>query len=194
VQNDAELFTLVSVIIIEMVLQKIKRLKGVKKSLIIDEALNFLEDPKMGSFIGYLYRTIRKKEGEVYIAAQNVKFLDGIAPMVRDSIIINTDTKILLDHSKHKSSYADLRRILSLNESQIGLLDSLVGGNGFREFLIILGRKNGIFRMEVSEFADSIYTSKEKDVREIERIFEQVGSLPAAVEQYIHNKKMAYEN
>ncbi len=188
VQNDPELFTVVSVIIVEMVLQKIKRLKGIKKSLVIDEALNFLQDSKMGEFIGYLYRTIRKKEGEIYIAAQNVKFLDGITPVVRDSIVLNSDTKILLDHSNHRSSYSDLRRILSLTESQIELLDSLVSESSFKEFLIVLGSKAGIFRMEVSKFADGIYTSKESESKEIERLLEETGSLTSAVEQYVENK------
>jgi len=193
VQNDPELFTVVSVIIIEMVLQKIKKLKGVRKSLVIDEALNFLQDPKMGDFIGYLYRTIRKKEGEVYIAAQNVKFLDGIAPVVRDSIIINSDTKILLDHSTAKSTYSDLRRILSLNEEQIELLDSLVSGEGFREFLIVLGNRTGIYRMEVSKFADAVFTSKESETREIEKLFEETGSLTTAINLYVEKKAKQYE-
>ncbi len=189
VQGNEKLFPLISMMIIELVIQKMWKLKGERKSLIVDEALNFLEDPKMSEFIAYLFRTFRKKEGEIYIAAQNVKFLEYAAPKIRDSIIINTDTVILLDHSGHRSNYQDIKRILSFTDHQIELLDSLQKGNGWREFLLKLGKKTYIMRMEVSEFADSVFTSRENEVKQINDLYERTGSLPAAIRQYNEDKK-----
>jgi type IV secretory pathway VirB4 component len=176
------------VIIIELIIQKIYKLKGIRKTLIIDEALNFLQDPKMGDFIGYLYRTFRKKEGEVIIAAQNVKFLETAVPVVRDSIILNSATNILLDHSEHTSNYADIKKILSFTDHQIELLDSLEKGDTYREFLMKLGKETNIFRMQVSKFANAVYTSKESEVKEMENIMEKTGSMESAIRQFIENK------
>jgi Bacteroides conjugation system ATPase, TraG family len=187
-QNNKDLFTLVAIIIIELVCQKIKVLKGINKTLIIDEALNFLEDEKMGDFIGYLYRTIRKKEGEVYIAAQNVKFLQTATEKVRDSIIINTATQILLDHSEHRSSYAAIQNILSFTDHEIELLDSIQNGDEYREFFIRMGKKSFIMRMDVSEFADAVFTSKESEITRIGQYFEKYRNLRTAIYQYLEDK------
>ena len=188
IQKDNTIFPIVVLIIIECVIEKINKLKGVKKTLIIDEALNFLQDPKMGDFIGYLYRTFRKKNGEVIIAAQNVKFLDTADPVVRDSIILNTATTILLDHSEHTSNYKDLQSILSLTDHQIELLDSLQKGDDFREIFIRFGKKSNIYRIEVSPFAQMTYTSRQEDIVKMDKIRQKTGSLEAAIRNYIDIK------
>lgn len=189
VEKNPVVFPIMVILIMELVIQKIQKLKGVRKTLIVDEALNFLQDPKMGEFIGYLYRTFRKKEGKVCIAAQNVKFLEAADPVVKDSIILNTATKILLDHSEHTSNYADIQRVLSFTQHEIELLDSLEKGQGYREIFIKMGKVSSIYRVEVSDYAGAIYTSKESEVQEIHRLFKELGSLDAALEQYVYNKR-----
>ncbi|MBV0890184.1 TraG family conjugative transposon ATPase, partial [Komagataeibacter oboediens] len=66
--SKKDYFPLVVIITLQMVVDKIKKRQGVKKELIIDEALDFLQDEKFGDFIAYLYRTFRKKEGAITIA------------------------------------------------------------------------------------------------------------------------------
>lgn len=188
VQNNKEIFSLLSVIIIELVLQKCKKLPGIKKTLIIDEGLNFLEDAKMGEFTAHMYRTIRKKEGQIALCTQNAAFFKNIPPVVRDSIIINTDIKILLDHTNYRASYKDLQEIFSLTNQDIELLDSIQNGSDYREFFIKLGNKSFIYRNEVSEFAQAVYTSKQSEVVEIEKYLKQTNSITAAIKQYIENK------
>lgn len=189
VQQNKDLFSLLAVIIIELVIQKCKKLEGVKKTLIIDEGLNFLEDAKMGDFVGHMYRTIRKKEGQIALATQNASFFKNIPPIIRDSIIINTDTKIILDHSNYRASYKDLQEIFSLTNQDIELLDSITNSSDYREFFIKLGNKSFVYRNEVSEFAQGVYTSKQSEVVEIEKYFKQTGSITAAIKQYLENKK-----
>jgi len=188
-QNNKDIFTLVAIIIIELVCQKIKILKGINKTLIIDEALNFLEDEKMGDFIGYLFRTIRKKEGEVYIAAQNVRFLQTATEKVRDSIIINTATQILLDHSEHRSTYPAIQGLLSFTDHEIELLDSIENGDGYKEFFIRMGKKAFIMRMDVSDFSDAVFTSKEVEITKISKLFTKHRNLRTAIYQYLEDKK-----
>ncbi len=190
VQQNKDIFSLLAVIIIELVIQKCKKLEGVKKTLIIDEGLNFLEDAKMGEFVGHMYRTIRKKEGQIALATQNASFFKNIPPIVRDSIIINTDTKIILDHSNYRASYKDLQEIFSLTDQDIELLDSITNGSDYREFFIKLGNKSFVYRNEVSEFAQAVYTSKQSEVVEIEKNFKRTGSITTAIKQYIENRKL----
>lgn len=189
IQANGEIFSLVSIIIIELVLQKIKQLRGVRKTLIIDEALDFLKDPKMGDFIAYLFRTIRKKEGEVFIAMQNINFLKSCDSMVRDSIIINSATHILLDHSEATSSYKDIKELLSYTDHEIEMLDSVIKAETYREFFMRMGKTASILRMEVSPFAASVYTTKEMEVVEIEKLWKENNNLVTAIYQFEENKK-----
>lgn len=189
VQGDPEIFSLVTIIIIELILQKIKQLPGVRKTLVIDEALDFLLNPKSGEFIAYLYRTVRKKEGEVWILFQNVNFLDSCSKVIRDSIVINTATQILLDHSEATSTYKDIQRLLSFNDHEIEMLDSLIKTDKYREFFIRMGKSSSILRMEVSGFANGVFTTKQSEVVEIEKLWKEKGNLVTAIYQYEQNKK-----
>lgn len=184
IQSNKDIFSILSVIIIELVVSKCNTLKGVKKDFIIDEGLDFLLDEEMGDYIGQMYRKIRKKEGRVALATQNASFLSDLPPVVKHSILINTDVKVLLDHSNHKASHNDLQSLLSLTKSDIILLDSI---QRF-EFFLKLGNKPFIYKNEISEFAEGVYTSKQKEVVEIEEIFKQTGSMTAAIKQFIENK------
>jgi hypothetical protein len=124
----------------------------------------------------------------VVLATQNVSFLKSIPDLIRDSILSNTGIKILTDHSSVKSSYKDIQEILSFTDKDIELLDSIQNGDGYREFYIKLGNYSKIYRNEVSKFAAGVYTSKQKEVIEIENNFERMGSLTAALYQFIEDK------
>lgn len=76
--SKKEYFPLVAIITLQMIVDKIKKRQGMMKELIIDEALDFLQDEKFGDFIAYLYRTFRKKEGSITLAAQNILFLKNM--------------------------------------------------------------------------------------------------------------------
>lgn len=185
ITNDKELFGIVSLIIIELVIQKTDQLKGVRKTLLIDEGLDFLEDEKMGDFIAYLYRTFRKKEGEVILAAQNINFIKEAAPKIRDSLIINTDTKILLDHSNTKASYKDLQSVLSLTDHAIQVLDSV----GFGEMFLQTGNTVRVYKNQYSDFAYCVYTSKQTETEAIHRHYLQCGNMQSAIKNYLNEKK-----
>lgn len=72
-----------------------------------------------------MYRTFRKKDGAITIAAQNVLFLKNCPPAIKDSILINCDTKVILDHSSYRKELPNLRDILSISEEELVMIDSL---------------------------------------------------------------------
>ncbi|MCK5705405.1 MAG: TraG family conjugative transposon ATPase, partial [Cyclobacteriaceae bacterium] len=108
------LFPITTLIIMDVFLQKM-RLKRNRKALIIEEAWKAIASPMMAGYILYLYKTVRKFNGFATIVTQE---LDDIVnnPIVKDSIINNSDTIALLDQTKFKDNYGQIAKLLSLNE------------------------------------------------------------------------------
>lgn len=190
-------FPLVVIITLQMVVDKIKKREGVKKELIIDEALDFLSDAKFGDFIAYLYRTFRKKEGAITIAAQNVLFLKSCPAKIKDSILINCDTKIILDHSQYRNELPNLRNILSISEDESDMIESLQiktvdEVKKWTEFFIKLGNDPYVFRNEVSAFAGVAFDSRQATVVRIKQLFQETGSTYSAIHHYLEERKQTY--
>lgn len=195
--SKKDYFPLVVIITLQMVVDKIKKREGVKKELFIDEALDFLSDAKFGDFIAYLYRTFRKKEGAITIAAQNVLFLKNCPSKIKDSILINCDTKIILDHSQYRNELPNLRNILSISEDESDMIDSLQvkkvdGVTKWTEFFIKLGNDPYVFRNEVSAFAAVAFDSRQATVVRIKQLFKETGSTYAAIHLYLEERKKKY--
>lgn len=186
--SKKDYFPIVAIITLQMVIDKIKKRKGVAKELIIDEALDFLKDEKFGDFIAYLYRTFRKKEGSITLAAQNILFLKNMPPLIRDSIIINCATKIILDHSEHRSNIPELQNVLSITDDGANLIESIQTKERWREFFIQLGNDFYVFRNEVSPFAAVAFDSRQATVVRLKELFRETGSTHAAIKIYLEEK------
>lgn len=184
-------FPLVVIITLQMVVDKIKKRQGVKKELIIDEALDFLQDEKFGDFIAYLYRTFRKKEGAITIAAQNVLFIKNCPASIKDSITINCDTKIILDHSQYREELPNLRDVLSFSDDELTLIESLQNSHDdkWREFFIKMGNDTFVFRHEVSPFAAVAFDSRQETVVRLKQLFQESGSIYTAINRYLEEKR-----
>lgn len=183
-------FPLVAIILLQLIVTKIKKRQGISKTLIIDEALDFLKDEKFGDFIAYLYRTFRKKEGEIILAAQNVLFLKSAPELVRDSIVINSGTKIILDHSEHLSNLKDIQNILSISDAEIDLISSLQSSDKWRDFFIKVGNASFVFRNEVSDAAAVAFDSRQKTVVAIKNLIKETGSTYSAINKYIAQQQV----
>lgn len=192
--SKKEYFPLVTIITLQMIVDKIKRRQGVRKELIIDEGLDFLMDEKFGDFIAYLFRTVRKKEGSITIAAQNVLFLKNCPAQIRDSILINCDVKVILDHSSYRKEFANLRDVLSLSEDELTMIESIQKTEKWREFFIKLGNDSFVFRTEVSPFAAVAFDSRQSTVVRIRQLFKETGSTYAAINRYLEEKRKEKEH
>lgn len=186
IKNNEDIRTIVIAIILFDASYIIDRIKGKRKSLIIDEAIDFLTGD-MGEFIAGQYRKIRKRNGEVYLATQGIGYLDVLDELTRRSIFGNSDTKILLNHKNDRDSYPLLRKYLSMTDFDIELLDSIDESN--HEFFIKMGQHSRIFRGDYSPFALGVYTSDPKDNEIIEAHLNKSNSLKTAIYQYIQEKQ-----
>ncbi len=104
VKDNKDLFPVVTIIIMEVFINKMRRLKGIRKMILIEEAWKAIASANMADYIKYLYKTVRKYFGEAIVVTQEV---DDIiqSPIVKESIINNSDCKILLDQRKYANKF-----------------------------------------------------------------------------------------
>ncbi len=154
IKEDKTLFPIVTLIIMDVFLQKMRLKKG-RKALIIEEAWKAIASPMMAGYILYLYKTVRKFWGECVVVTQE---LDDIInnPVVKNSIVNNSDTIILLDQSKFQENYKEIAALLSLTEVDkrkiftINKLDNKDNRSYFKEAFIRRGSKGEVYGIEVS--------------------------------------------
>ncbi|MFL0096002.1 TraG family conjugative transposon ATPase [Tenacibaculum maritimum] len=163
------LFPIVTVIIMDVFLQKMRQKKN-RKALIIEEAWKAIASPNMASYILYLYKTVRKFRGEAVVVTQE---LDDIIsnPIVKDSIINNSDTIILLDQTKFRDNFDVISDLLSLSEVErnkiftVNQLDNKDNRGRFKEVYIKRGDSGEVYGVEVS-FEEYITYTTEKAEKE----------------------------
>lgn len=100
IKENRELFPVVTIIIMEAFINKMRRLKGIRKQLIVEEAWKALSSASMSEYLKYLYKTVRKYFGEAIVVTQEVDDIIS-SPVVKEAIINNSDCKILLDQRKY---------------------------------------------------------------------------------------------
>jgi len=161
------LFPIVTIIIMDVFLQKM-RLKNNRKALIVEEAWKAIASPNMAGYLLYLYKTVRKFYGEAVVVTQELK--DIISnEIVKDSILANSDTLMLLDQSKFIDKYDEIAQLLSLNEVEknkiftVNKLDNKEGRNRFKEVYIKRGSSGEVYGVEVSNEEYLTYTTELRD-------------------------------
>src|SRR5690606_23993205 len=159
------LFPIVTLIIMDVFLQKMRWRQGQRKALIIEEAWKAIASPMMAGYILYLYKTVRKFLGEAIVVTQELNDIIG-NEIVKDSIINNSDTIILLDQTKFKDNFDEIASLLSLNQVEqnkiftINNLNNKAGRGKFKEFYIKRGSTGEVYGNEVSLEQYLTYTTE----------------------------------
>lgn len=115
IKENRILFPIVTLIIMDVFIQKMRHRKDQRKALIIEEAWKAIASPLMAGYILYLYKTVRKFWGEAIVVTQELGDIIGNA-VVKDSILNNSDTICLLDQSKFKENYKEIGKLLAITE------------------------------------------------------------------------------
>ncbi len=117
IKDHKVLFPIVTIIIMEAFINKMRRLKGIRKMILIEEAWKAIAKEGMAEYIKYLFKTVRKFFGEAVVVTQEVD--DIIASeIVKESIINNSDCKILLDQRKYINKFGSIQELLGLTEKE----------------------------------------------------------------------------
>ena len=94
----------------ELFINKMRRLKGIRKMVVIEEAWKAIASANMADYIRYLYKTVRKFYGEAVVVTQEVEDIIS-SPIVKESIINNSDCKILLDQRKYLNKFDQIQTL-----------------------------------------------------------------------------------
>ncbi|BBE19834.1 conjugative transposon protein TraG [Aquipluma nitroreducens] len=166
IKDHATIFPVATLIIIDIFMQKMRRLKGVRKVICIEEAWKAIATPQMAAYIKYFYKTIRKFFGEAMVVTQEVDDVIS-SPVIRDAIINNADTRILLDMSKFRNKFQSISDTLGLSEFQkdqiLSINKNLPSGRKLKEVFIGLGSYSQVYALEVSKPEYYCYTSEQSE-------------------------------
>lgn len=186
--QNKELFPVVTIIIMEAFINKMRRLKGVRKQLIVEEAWKALSSANMAEYLKYMYKTVRKYFGEAIVVTQEVD--DIIAsPIVKESIINNSDCKILLDQRKYMNKFDSIQALLGLTEKEKGQILSINMANNpsrkYKEVWFGLGGvQSAVYATEVSMEEYMTYTTEESEKLEVFKKAEELdGNYELAIKQ-----------
>ena len=113
IKDDPLLFPLVTLIIMDVFLQKM-RIKKNRKVLVIEEAWKAIASPLMAEYIKF-DKTARKFWASVGVVTQEIQDIIG-SPIVKEAIINNSDVVMLLDQSKFRERFDEIKAILGLTD------------------------------------------------------------------------------
>ena len=194
VKENRELFPVVTIIIMEAFINKMRRLKGVRKQLIIEEAWKALSSPNMAEYLRYMYKTVRKYFGEAIVVTQEVDDIIS-SPVVKESIINNSDCKILLDQRKYMNKFSQIQALLGLTDKEKSQILSINMANHpsrlYKEVWIGLGGvQSAVYATEVSGEEYLAYTTEETEKMEVYALAGQLGGdIEAAIKQLAEKRR-----
>ena len=194
VKDNPKLFPIVTLIIMDTFIQKMRLRSDRRKALIIEEAWKAIASKLMGGYILYLYKTVRKFWGEAVVVTQELDDIIGNA-VVKDSIINNSDTFILLDQTKFKDNFDRIAALLSLNKVEqnkiftINNLDNKTGRGRFKEFYLKRGSRGEVYGNEVSMEQYLTYTTEKPEKSAILHYVNALGSYDKALDAFVADVK-----
>ena len=171
IKDDPLLFPLVTLIIMDVFLQKM-RIKTNRKVLVIEEAWKAIASPLMAEYIKFMYKTARKFWASVGVVTQEIQDIIG-SEIVKEAIVNNSDVVMLLDQSKFKERFDSIKAILGLTDVDckkiftINRLDNKEGRSFFREVFIRRGSTSGVYGVEEPRECYMTYTTERAEKEDL---------------------------
>ena len=193
IREHKVLLPVVTIIIMETFISKMRLLKGVRKMILIEECWKALASANMSEYIRYLFKTVRKYFGEAIVVTQEVDDIIS-SPIVKESIINNADCKILLDQRKYMNKFDAIQALLGLTDKERSQILSINMSNDpnrkYKEVWIGLGGvQSAVYATEVSAEEYFAYTTEETEKLEVMRLAEKLGgNIELAIKQIAENK------
>ena len=194
ISSNRTLLPVVTLIIMETFISKMRRLKGVRKMILIEECWKALTSANMSAYIRYLFKTVRKYFGEAVVVTQEVDDIIS-SPIVKESIINNADCKILLDQRKYLSKFDGIQRLLGLTDKERAQILSINLSNDpkrlYKEVWIGLGGvQSAVYATETSVEEYLTYTTEESEKMQVMELAGKLGGdIEAAIRQLARERK-----
>ncbi len=194
IKDNKVLFPIVTIIIMETFINKMRRLKGIRKMILLEEAWKAISKEGMAEYLKYLFKTVRKFFGEAVVVTQEVDDIIG-SPIVKETIINNADCKILLDQRKYVNKFDQIQSLLGLTDKERAQILSINLANHpnrlYKEVWIGLGGvQSAVYATEVSLEEYAAYTTEETEKVEIQRLAREVsGNMELAIRRWAEAKR-----
>jgi len=195
IKDNKVLFPIVTIIIMETFISKMRRLKGIRKVILLEEAWKAISKEGMAEYLKYLFKTVRKFFGEAVVVTQEVEDIIS-SPIVKETIINNADCKILLDQRKYVNKFDSIQTLLGLTEKEKAQILSINMANNpsrrYKEVWIGLGGiQSAVYATEVSLEEYYCYTTEETEKLELLRLSEKLGgNMELAIKQLSESKRL----
>ena len=152
--HNKVLFPIVTIIIMETFINKMRKLKGIRKMILLEEAWKAISKEGMAEYLRFLFKTVRKFFGEAVVVTQEVEDIIS-SPIVKGTIINNSDCKILLDQRKYMNKFDEIQALLGLTDKERAQILSINMANNpsrkYKEVWIGLGgSQSAVYATEVS--------------------------------------------
>ena len=194
ISSNKVLLPVVTLIIMETFISKLRKLKGIRKMILIEECWKALMSANMSEYIKYLFKTVRKYFGEAVVVTQEVDDIIS-SEIVKEAIINNSDCKILLDQRKYMNKFEHIQKLLGLTDKEKGQILSINQANHpgrfYREVWIGLGgTHSAVYATEVSEEEYLVFTTEESEKMEVQKLAGELGgNLELAVRRLAEEKR-----
>ena len=186
VADNKVLYPVITLTIMETFLTKMRRLKGIRKVLLLEEAWKAIAKAGMASFLRYLYKTVRKHYGECLCVTQELDDLIS-SPILKESVIANCDCRILLDMRKYANKFDRIQALLGLSDKERAQVLSINRANDprrrYKEVFISLGGvQSAVYATEVSPEEYWCYTTEQTEKMRVMALAEKLdGDIEAAI-------------
>jgi len=185
VKDHPILFPVVTLVIMEMIISKMRKLPGIRKVVLIEECWKAIAKEGMAEYIRYLFKTMRKFYGEPITVTQEVEDIVS-SPIVKQAIINNSDCKILLDQSKYQNKFDAIQELLGLTDKEKAQILSMNRANDpkrkYKEVFISLGGQySKVYRTEVSLTEYLAYTTEESEKIKVQQYAKKYGSIQKGI-------------
>jgi len=179
IKDHPILFPVVTLIVMELFLSKMRKLKGIRKVLTIDEAWKAIAKSGMAEFLKYAFKTIRKFNGVPIVITQELDDLVS-SPIIKDAIINNADIKILMDMKKFLHKFDKLQDTLGMSDK--GKTQVLSVNKENREILIDLGGQViKVYKNELCPEEYYAFTTEGKERVKVQEYAEKYGSMQQGI-------------
>ena len=178
----------------EMFINKMRRLKGERKLIVIEEAWKALMNKGMEKYIKYLYKTVRKFYGSVATVTQEIDDIIS-SDIVKQSILNNADVKCLLDLRKFQNKFEAIQGLLGLTDQEKTQILSLNMANNpnrkYKEVFISLGGvQTNVYATEVSKEEYWVYSTEETEKFKLQQLTDELdGDIEQAIKQLTRENK-----
>lgn len=186
IKDHPTLLGVVTLVVMQVFLAKMRKLRGVRKMIVIEEAWKAIANAGMAENIRYWVKTLRKFMGKLALVSQEIDDMIS-SPIIRQAIINNSDCKILLDQSKFQNRFNDIQDLLGLSEKQkaevLSINKAHDPGRVYKDCWIGLGPTHSrVYRLETSLEEYLAYTSDQGEKVRIEAYAERYGSVQRGIE------------